>query len=113
LNIWCYSVKQLIAVKFETAVEDHDESEARFAKASSICPVCRKGFTNSTKLSILKSCGHVYCDSCCKQFVKKEGRCQICNKKTKEKDIVSMKSEGSGFSSGGAKEARKFDVAFQ
>ncbi|KAF9353862.1 hypothetical protein BGX26_008388 [Mortierella sp. AD094] len=107
------SLKHLIPVKFETAMEDHDESEAKYAKASSICPICRKGFTNTTKMSILKSCGHVYCDNCCKQFVKKEGKCQTCDRKTKEKDIIVMRGEGSGFSAGGAKEAKKFDVAFQ
>ncbi|KAG0053652.1 hypothetical protein BGZ83_000723 [Gryganskiella cystojenkinii] len=107
------SLKNLITVKFETSVEDHDESEAKQAKISAICPICRKGFTNTTKMSILKNCGHVYCDSCCKQFIKKEGKCQTCGKKTKDKDVVSMTGEGSGFSGGGAKEARKFDVAFQ
>ncbi|CAO3572519.1 unnamed protein product [Mortierella alpina] len=107
------SLKNLVPVKFEMSVEDHDESETGNAKGSAICPVCRKGFTNTTKMSILKSCGHVYCDSCCKQFIKKDGKCQTCGHKTKEKDIVSMTGEGSGFSGGGAKEARKFDVAFQ
>ncbi|KAF9116929.1 hypothetical protein BGX27_008077 [Mortierella sp. AM989] len=107
------SLKHLIPVKFETAIEDHDESEAKYAKASSICPICRKGFTNTTKMSILKSCGHVFCDNCCKQFVKKEGKCQTCDRKTKEKDIITMRGEGSGFSGGGAKEAKKFGVAFQ
>ncbi|KAF9959190.1 hypothetical protein BGZ72_010126 [Mortierella alpina] len=107
------SLKNLVPVKFEMSVEDHDESETSNAKGSAICPICRKGFTNTTKMSILKSCGHVYCDSCCKQFIKKDGKCQTCGHKTKEKDIVSMTGEGSGFSGGGAKEARKFDVAFQ
>lgn len=107
------SLKQLISVKFEKSVEDHDESDAKHAKASSICPICRKGFTNTTKISILKSCGHVFCDSCCKQFVKKEGRCQTCDHKTKEKEIIGLRGEGSGFSGGGAKEATKFNVAFQ
>ncbi|KAI1316624.1 hypothetical protein EDD11_009659 [Mortierella claussenii] len=107
------SLKNLIPVKFEMAIEDHDDTETKQAKMSSICPICRKGFTNSTKLSILKSCGHVFCDSCCKQFIKKEGRCQTCDHKTKEKDIITMSGEGSGFSGGGAKEAKKFDVAFQ
>ncbi|KAF9163152.1 hypothetical protein BGX21_001519 [Mortierella sp. AD011] len=78
------SLKHLIPVKFETAMEDHDESEAKYAKVSSICP-----------------------------FVKKEGKCQTCDRKTKEKDIIVMRGEGSGFSAGGAKEAKKFDVAFQ
>ncbi|KAK3811966.1 MAG: hypothetical protein J3Q66DRAFT_348993 [Benniella sp.] len=107
------SLKQLIAVRFETSVEDHDESDSKRVKESFMCPVCRKNFTNTTKISILKSCGHVYCDNCCKQFVKKEGRCQTCDHKTKEKDIIVMRGEGSGFSGGGAKEATKFDVAFQ
>ncbi|KAF9207352.1 hypothetical protein BGZ59_011185 [Podila verticillata] len=99
-------------VKFETALEDGDETETN-QKASSICPICRKGFTNSTKLSILKGCGHVYCESCCQKFIKKDGKCQACGHKAREKDIISMTGEGSGFSSGGAKEAKKFDVAFQ
>ncbi|KAF9330861.1 hypothetical protein BGZ91_012344 [Linnemannia elongata] len=106
------SLKNLIPVKFEMAFEDHDD-ETTEPKQSAICPICRKGFTNTTKLSILKSCGHVFCDSCCGKFVKKEGKCQSCGVKTKEKEIVSMTGEGSGFSGGGAKEARKFDVAFQ
>ncbi|KAF9915062.1 hypothetical protein BX616_006975 [Lobosporangium transversale] len=107
------SLKNLIPVKFELAIEDHDETEAGQVKTSSICPICRKGFTNTTKMSILKSCGHVFCESCCKKFIKKEGRCQSCDHKTKEKDIITMRGEGSGFSGGGAKEAVKFDVAFQ
>ncbi|KAF8936044.1 hypothetical protein BGZ47_009686 [Haplosporangium gracile] len=108
------SLKNLIPVKFEMAFEDHDgDLETSEPKKSAICPICRKGFTNTTKLSILKSCGHVFCDSCCAKFVKKEGKCQTCGAKTKEKEIVSMTGEGSGFSGGGAKEARKFDVAFQ
>ncbi|KAF9904510.1 hypothetical protein EC991_002618 [Linnemannia zychae] len=108
------SLKNLIPVKFELAFEDHDgDSNSEPAKKSAICPICRKGFTNTTKLSILKSCGHVFCDSCCSQFVKKEGKCQTCGAKTKEKEIVSMTGEGSGYAGGGAKEAKKFDVAFQ
>ncbi|KAF9100973.1 hypothetical protein BGX29_006102 [Mortierella sp. GBA35] len=107
------SLKNLIPVKFEMAVEDHDETEVQQAKKSAICPICRKGFTNTTKLSILKSCGHVFCDNCCAKFVKKEGKCQTCGEKSKEKEIISMTGEGSGFSGGGAKEAKKFDVAFQ
>ncbi|KAG0002267.1 hypothetical protein BGZ65_002784 [Modicella reniformis] len=107
------SLKQLITVRFETAVEDHDEAEAKYAKISSICPICRKGFTNTSRISILKSCGHVFCDNCCKQFVNKSSRCQTCGHKTKEKEIIGLRGEGSGFSGGGAKEASKFDVAFQ
>ncbi|KAG0271540.1 hypothetical protein BGZ95_000640 [Linnemannia exigua] len=108
------SLKNLIPVKFEMAFEDHDGEDSTLpAKQSAICPICRKGFTNTTKLSILKSCGHVFCDSCCSKFVKKEGKCQTCGSKTKDKEIVSMTGEGSGFSGGGAKEAKKFDVAFQ
>ncbi|KAG0252048.1 hypothetical protein BG011_007224 [Mortierella polycephala] len=107
------SLKSLVPVKFEMSIDDHDESDAKQTKGSAICPICRKGFTNTTKLSILKSCGHVFCDTCCKQFIKKDGKCQTCGHKTKDKDIVAMAGEGSGFSGGGAKEARKFDVAFQ
>lgn len=106
-------MKNLITVQFETAIDDNDGSDPKLAKKSAICPICRKGFTNTTKMSILRNCGHVYCDNCCKQFIKKEGKCQTCGKKTKDKDVVSLTSEGSGFSSGGAKEAKKFDVAFQ
>ncbi|KAF9578989.1 hypothetical protein BGW38_004947, partial [Lunasporangiospora selenospora] len=86
------SLKNLIPVKFEMAVEDHDETETK-AKESSICPICRKGFINTTKLSILKACGHVYCESCCLKFIKKDGRCQSCGQKAKEKDIISMSGE--------------------
>ncbi|KAG0296618.1 hypothetical protein BGZ98_000880 [Dissophora globulifera] len=107
------SIKNLIPVKFETAMEDYDESETKQAKVSSICPICRKGFTNTTRLSILRPCGHVFCGSCCDKFVKKDGKCQTCAHKIKAKDVIVMRGEGSGFSGGGAKEARRFDVAFQ
>ncbi|KAF9157594.1 hypothetical protein DFQ26_008577 [Actinomortierella ambigua] len=107
------SLKNLIPVQFTMTVEDHDEDETKTAKEFASCPVCVKGFTNTTRLAILKGCGHVYCEACALKFVKKDGVCQVCNKKAREKDIVSMAGEGSGFAGGGAKEAVKFGVAFQ
>ncbi|KAF9974325.1 hypothetical protein BGZ73_002281 [Actinomortierella ambigua] len=107
------SLKNLIPVQFTMTVEDHDEDETKTAKEFASCPVCVKGFTNTTRLAILKSCGHVYCEACCLKFVKKDGACQVCSKKAREKDIISMAGEGSGFAGGGAKEAVKFGVAFQ
>ncbi|KAG0225155.1 hypothetical protein BGW41_004810 [Actinomortierella wolfii] len=107
------SLKNLIPVQFTMTVEDHGEDEAKTAKQFASCPVCVKAFTNTTRLAILKGCGHVYCEACCQKFVKKDGACQVCSKKACEKDIISMSGEGSGFAGGGAKEAVKFDVAFQ
>lgn len=65
-------------------------------------------------LLVLRKCGHVICNKCIDSFVKKSQTCYVCEHKTKEKDIIDMSAEGTGFASNSSMlEAKKFDVAFQ
>ncbi|GAB5593130.1 hypothetical protein Unana1_08030 [Umbelopsis nana] len=99
------TIKSLIAVKFTN--EDEKSNHP-------ICPACMKGLNNGTKISILRKCGHVICNKCIDSFVKKSQTCYVCEHKTKEKDIIDMSAEGTGFASNSSMlEAKKFDVAFQ
>ncbi|KAG9299930.1 hypothetical protein G9A89_009658 [Geosiphon pyriformis] len=98
------SVKSLVETKFTEIVEINGKTK------NFVCPSCRKGLTNTVKISLLKSCGHVMCGVCVDKFVKKAKRCFVCEERCKDKDIADM--SGTGFSSGGGKVvAQKFDVA--
>ncbi|KAI8328977.1 hypothetical protein BC941DRAFT_385115 [Chlamydoabsidia padenii] len=97
------SMKGMIEVKFAKDNED-----------KSICPACLKTLSNSTKLSVMRNCGHVVCHSCIDMFIKKSKKCYVCEEKTKTKDIVDMTSEGTGYASGSSLAmAERFDLAFQ
>ncbi|CAO3623671.1 unnamed protein product [Mucor hiemalis] len=99
------SIKSLIDVKFETEGDK---------KNSNVCPACLKTLTNASKLSVLRPCGHVICNSCIDMFVKKSKKCYTCEKKIKSKDIIDMSPEGTGFASASTKAvAEKFNLAFQ
>ena len=60
-----------------------------------------------------KGCGHVMCAGCTTMFNKKSGRCYVCEVKCREKDLVELYVEGTGFAAGGKAEAKKEFVAFQ
>ncbi|CAO3674808.1 unnamed protein product [Rhizopus microsporus] len=99
------SIKSLIDVKFQAEGSSKDKN---------VCPACLKTITNAYKLSIMRSCGHVICNTCVDMFVKKSKKCYVCEKKVKSKDIVDMTPEGTGFASASSKAvAEKYTVAFQ
>ncbi|KAI7864110.1 hypothetical protein BDF14DRAFT_1837355 [Spinellus fusiger] len=97
------SIKSLTAVKFQEEDGRNDRH---------VCPACLKSLSNSTKLSILRNCGHVICTSCVQRFVIKSKRCYVCEAKAKE--IIDMSPEGTGFAGGSTSAiAEKWNVAFQ
>ncbi|KAL0075209.1 hypothetical protein J3Q64DRAFT_1267478 [Phycomyces blakesleeanus] len=99
------SLKSLIPIKFQKEEGNKDKH---------VCPACLKSLCNSTKLSAMRNCGHVICNTCIEMFVKKTKKCYVCETKTKPKDIVDMSPEGTGFASGStAAVAEKWSVAFQ
>lgn len=100
------SLKKLTSVKFH-AIEGSTKEEYG-------CPSCTKTLTNGTKISLLKSCGHVFCSECVEKFAKKDNVCPVCSKKCGDKDVVKLRnSEGTGFSSVGQAEAIKKGIGFQ
>ncbi|KAG1143420.1 hypothetical protein G6F37_007058 [Rhizopus arrhizus] len=99
------SMKSLIDVKFQNEGNDKDKN---------VCPACLKSLTNTSKLSIMRTCGHIICNTCVDMFVKKPKKCYVCEKKVKSKDIVDMTPEGTGFASSSTKAvAEKYTLAFQ
>ncbi|ORX58051.1 hypothetical protein DM01DRAFT_1301989 [Hesseltinella vesiculosa] len=102
-DVHSLTIKSMIKVEFTKDAED-----------KSICPSCLKGFSNSSKLCLMRPCGHVVCRGCLDMFVKKSKKCFVCETKIKSKDILDMSPEGTGFTSGSSLAvAEKFDVAFQ
>ncbi|KAI9304830.1 hypothetical protein BJ944DRAFT_249566 [Cunninghamella echinulata] len=97
------TMKGLIEVKF------HKDSDGK-----PTCPACLKSLSNSTKLSVMRQCGHVICQKCVDMFVKKTKKCYVCEEKTKTKDIIDMTIEGTGYTSGSSVAiAERFDLSFQ
>lgn len=66
-----------------------------------ICPSCSETLTNTTKLSALASCGHVFCRKCVERFVLVDQSCTACGKKCKPRDVVELEKGGTGFSAHG------------
>jgi len=112
IYINCFSIKKLILVNFSIA----KESITSTGKKEIIynCPCCVRTFTNGTHLVVLKNCGHVFCNECKKKFLLKSQKCMVCEKKNKEKDMISLEREGTGFSSTTrVAEAKRAGIAFQ
>ncbi|KAJ2995389.1 hypothetical protein HDV02_000836 [Globomyces sp. JEL0801] len=59
----------------------------------------------------LKPCGDAICKKCIGKFIKAK-KCPCCDIKCKEKDVVDLVIEGSGFAGAGTAEAKKFTTAF-
>lgn len=131
-----YSLHTLVNVHF---TEDDDKQSKKTVR---ICPSCKKALGNSSKAMLAKPCGHVLCGSCVDKFMKPNKhdphavqpdalQCYVCETnltdhpdekqkgKKKEKDrirpgLVELRSEGTGYSAGGANEVHKKGVgAFQ
>jgi nitric oxide synthase-interacting protein len=127
-----YSLHTLIGVHF---TEDEDKQSRKLVR---ICPSCKKALGNSSKALLAKPCGHILCGSCVEKFMKPnkhdphaaqpdELRCYVCDAnltcheetqkgKKKDKDgirpgLVELRSEGTGYSAGGANQVYKTGVA--
>jgi len=132
-----YSLATLVTVQFA------EETNTTTKTIQRICPSCKKVLSNTSKAMLAKPCGHVLCKNCVAKFMTPTGlhdphapekdkdhvSCFVCeadlteNKdgKGKEKEgkekikpgLVEIKSEGTGFASGGQVTAEKSGVAFQ
>ncbi|KAK3692944.1 hypothetical protein B0T22DRAFT_436162 [Podospora appendiculata] len=132
-----YSLHTLVTVNFT------EETDSTTKKTQRICPACSKAFSNTSKATLAKPCGHVLCKSCVDKFMRPSGhdphapdsdpgavRCYVCEadlterkgplkkdgKGEKEKikpGLVELRSSGTGFSAGGANSVQKNGVSFQ
>lgn len=108
-------LKHLFPVKFL-------KNPGKGGKHKYICPVSLKALTNSCKLACFRPCGCVVIWSDTVGHVKKtvlsERRCPVgsCEAKLKnpKKDVISLRTAGSGFTAGAAKGAldgKKYGIA--
>jgi len=78
-----------------------------------MCPSCRNELNDVMKIACLKRCGHILCLSCVKSFVATSKKCCFCDEICRKKDVIVLKSGGTGFAShDGQLEATRKDVAF-
>lgn len=76
--------------------------ESTKVSARWMCPSCRNGLTNSTKVACLRTCGHLLCIKCVQQFVAKDGQCVHCGSECRKKDVIELTRGGTGFAATGA-----------
>jgi len=95
-------VKMLFEVRFTKVKIDSDAPKFRF-----MCPNCRKGLSNSSKVCVLSKCAHGLCLYCIKHFVSKERQCPICEKRCKKRHVIPLQVGGTGFAGSGAKYVTK------
>ncbi|KAF8902559.1 hypothetical protein CPB84DRAFT_1707514 [Gymnopilus junonius] len=118
------SIKNLVPVKFtfwtpaassssSTSTPTSENSASKKEDAEPMCPSCKRRLSNSVLLYLSKPCGHVTCKTCTDTLVRPGKQCIVCDTKLKEKDIVGLKREGTGFAGGGLAETSKSGVAFQ
>mmetsp|Transcript_49142 Transcript_49142/g.93873 ORF Transcript_49142/g.93873 Transcript_49142/m.93873 type:complete len:315 (-) Transcript_49142:258-1202(-) len=94
-------LKELVDVKWTPAPKDATGS--RF-----MCPTCKRCFTNSSRIVVLKCTGDAMCADCCSTFVEKDGNYN--GKKVKKKDIIHLARGGTGFIASGTQvEAKRFE----
>ncbi|PPQ79073.1 hypothetical protein CVT25_002298 [Psilocybe cyanescens] len=113
------SMKNLIPVKFtfytpgSSSSTADDSTKSKKDDAEPMCPSCKKRLSNSVLLFLSKPCGHVTCKTCTDTLVRPGKQCIVCDVKLKDKDVIELKREGTGFAGGGLAETSKAGVAFQ
>ncbi|KAI0075173.1 hypothetical protein K474DRAFT_1664557 [Panus rudis PR-1116 ss-1] len=100
-----------------TPATTSSEGEAKLKKneeaLNAMCPSCKKNFSNTTLMFLMKPCGHVTCKTCTDTLVKESKQCVACDKSVTDKDIIALAREGTGYAAGGLAETSKKGIAFQ
>jgi nitric oxide synthase-interacting protein len=91
------ALKDLISVQFTVNASESEQDKFKY-----MCPVCKKTLNNTPKVVLMKSCGHVICVTCHKQFgedkqSRGEGKCAQCGEEWRgESEVIPLASEGTG-----------------
>jgi nitric oxide synthase-interacting protein len=106
-------LKELLPIEFAPVENVNARDAEKLGKW--MCPVCFSILSNRMKLTVLRTSSKVMCHGCYEKFVVPEMKDPINGKRVREKDVIHLKSPGTGFSAkGGAASlvATKVDVAF-
>ncbi|ELR11654.1 nitric oxide synthase interacting family protein [Acanthamoeba castellanii str. Neff] len=106
-------LKDLLPIEF-TPVQNVNVREADKI-GRWMCPVCFTILSNRVKLTALRTSGKVMCHGCYEKFVVPEMKDPITGKRVRDKDVIHLKSPGTGFSAGSESAtlvATKVDTAF-
>ncbi|KAE8209487.1 hypothetical protein CF327_g6533 [Tilletia walkeri] len=134
-------MKNLIDIKFARIQGDDkvDESSKGNDKQQAVCPSCKKGLSNSSKLFVVRGCGDVICSRCVdtilrpsfsskatdetksKTTAKGEAEkvsCPACDKPlasstSLDQSVLALDREGTGYAAAGNAEAKRHGTAFQ
>jgi nitric oxide synthase-interacting protein len=52
---------------------------------------------------VLSECGHTTCSACLNNYVLKEGKCFVCTKPCREKDVIRVAESATGYAGHGEK----------
>ncbi|KAJ2919760.1 hypothetical protein MD484_g659, partial [Candolleomyces efflorescens] len=118
------SLKNLTPVNFTSLPSSSTGSSSKSAESTPttsksseagdpMCPSCKKQLSNNTLIFLAKPCGHVTCKTCTDTLVRPAKQCIVCDSKLKDKEIMELKREGTGFAGGGLAETSKAGIAFQ
>ncbi|WFD34774.1 hypothetical protein MCUN1_001618 [Malassezia cuniculi] len=85
------------------------------------CPSCKKQFTASSHIHVIRGCGHAFCAPCATTLVKQPldkgeaGSCPECSTDIPSwaRHVVAIAREGTGYAGGGVSETATKGVAFQ
>ncbi|PIA14532.1 hypothetical protein COEREDRAFT_82667, partial [Coemansia reversa NRRL 1564] len=84
-------LKTLVEVKFKSTTDTKEK----------LCPSCDRTLLNSTKIDVMRPCGHAICHRCVSTFVEDAKECFVCQCKVSSDDFIRIDSEGTGFAGAG------------
>ncbi|OAJ37868.1 hypothetical protein BDEG_21840 [Batrachochytrium dendrobatidis JEL423] len=115
-NLTATVLKKLIPVVFAQSSTSAG-LEKKLERPGKHCPCCLTTFRNGVKI-VGESIMYIACNvktkgPCFIKFTKSSCKCVVCDVKCKERDVIDLDIEGTGFSSGGQAEASRGGPAFQ
>ena len=104
-------LKAMTAVIFTPAEEGMSAADlvGKAAKERYVCPLSKKALTNANPATVLKPSGMVVSTACVKDFIRKDMRDPFTDPpaKLKEKDLIPLRVEGTGFAARTSEEKLK------
>eukprot|EP01087_Luapelamoeba_hula_P023507 TRINITY_DN8656_c0_g1_i1.p1 TRINITY_DN8656_c0_g1~~TRINITY_DN8656_c0_g1_i1.p1 ORF type:complete len:318 (-),score=68.06 TRINITY_DN8656_c0_g1_i1:126-1079(-) len=107
-------VKQLVRATFTPLNNARGSDSSKLGRW--MCPLCYTPLTNKISLALLRTSSKILCKTCVDNLVRPEMRDPINAKVMRSKDIIYLKSGGTGYAGKEDQEnlvATKFDIAFQ